>query len=105
MTDWLIRTTTALAVVAVAVVAATISYQHAYELVRSHGESGLTGRPHTLQPAGPDPGRGTQQSGFQSGLHQQLRAQPDDIFQDLRQLLARSSQLVDVAAGCARFFR
>jgi hypothetical protein len=38
----LIRITTALAVVAVAVavVAAVISYQHAYELVRSHGESG-----------------------------------------------------------------
>ena len=39
MTDRLIRITTALAVVAVAVVAAIISYQHAYELVRSHGES------------------------------------------------------------------
>ena len=44
MTDWLIRITTALAVVAVAVVAAVISYQHAYELVRSHGESGVTAR-------------------------------------------------------------
>ena len=33
MTDRLIRITTALAVVAVAVVAAIISYQHAYELV------------------------------------------------------------------------
>ena len=44
MTDWLIRMTTALAVVAVAVVAAVISYQHAYELVRSHGESGVTAR-------------------------------------------------------------
>ena len=40
MTDRLIRITTALAVVAVAVVAAVISYQHAFELVRSHGESG-----------------------------------------------------------------
>ena len=37
-------------------------------------------------------------------LRQQLRAQPDDIFQDLRQLLARSRQLVDAAAGCARSF-
>jgi len=36
MTERLIRTTTALAVVAVAAVAAIISYQHAYELVRSH---------------------------------------------------------------------
>ena len=44
MMDRLIRITTALAVVAVAVVAAAISYQHAYELVRSHGESGLTAR-------------------------------------------------------------
>ncbi|HUZ54698.1 MAG TPA: DUF2637 domain-containing protein [Streptosporangiaceae bacterium] len=44
MTDRLIRITTALAVVAVAAVAAIISYQHAYELVRSHGESGATAR-------------------------------------------------------------
>jgi len=42
VTDWLIRTTTALAVVAVVGVAAIISYQHAYELVTSHGETGLT---------------------------------------------------------------
>jgi len=44
VTDRLIRITTALAVVAVATVAAIISYQHAYELVRSHGESGATAR-------------------------------------------------------------
>jgi hypothetical protein len=44
MTDKLIRVTTALAVAAVAAVAAVISYRHAYELVRSHGESGLTAR-------------------------------------------------------------
>jgi hypothetical protein len=44
VTDRLIRITTALAVMAVAVVAAVISYQHAYELVRSHGESGVTAR-------------------------------------------------------------
>lgn len=44
MTDRLIRVTTALAVVAVASVAAIISYQHAYELVRTHGEAGLTAR-------------------------------------------------------------
>jgi Protein of unknown function (DUF2637) len=42
--DRLIRITTALAVVAVAAVAAIISYQHAYELVRSHGEAGATAR-------------------------------------------------------------
>ena len=35
--DRLIRSTTALAVVAVALVAAVISYQHAFELVRIHG--------------------------------------------------------------------
>lgn len=44
MTDRLIRITTALAVVAVAGVAAIISYEHAFELVRSHGESGVTAR-------------------------------------------------------------
>jgi hypothetical protein len=44
MTDRLIRITTALAVVAVAGVAAIISYQHAYELVSSHGETGATAR-------------------------------------------------------------
>jgi hypothetical protein len=42
VTDWLIRITTALAVVAVAGVAAIISYHHAYELVTTHGETGLT---------------------------------------------------------------
>jgi hypothetical protein len=42
VTDRLIRLTTALAVAAVAAVAAVISYRHTYELVRSHGESGLT---------------------------------------------------------------
>ncbi len=44
MTDRLIKITTAAAVITVAAVAAVISYQHAYELVRSHGESGLTAR-------------------------------------------------------------
>jgi hypothetical protein len=44
MSDRLIRYTTALAVLAVAVVAAVISYRHAYELVRTHGESGTTAR-------------------------------------------------------------
>jgi hypothetical protein len=42
--DRLSRITTVLAVVTVAVVAAVISYQHAFELVRSHGESGGTAR-------------------------------------------------------------
>jgi hypothetical protein len=40
----LIRITTALAVATVAAVAAVISYQHAYELVSTHGEAGLTAR-------------------------------------------------------------
>jgi len=44
MTARLIRITTALAVMAVAGVAAIISYQHAYELVTTHGETGLTAR-------------------------------------------------------------
>ncbi|MFG2089652.1 DUF2637 domain-containing protein [Spirillospora sp. NPDC048824] len=44
MVDRLTRITTALAVVAVAVVAAIISYRHAFELVHSHGESGTTAR-------------------------------------------------------------
>ncbi|URN05494.1 DUF2637 domain-containing protein [Actinomadura madurae] len=44
MADRLIRITTALAVVAVAAVAAVISYRHAYELVHAHGESGPTAR-------------------------------------------------------------
>jgi hypothetical protein len=44
VTDRLIRITTALAVVVVAAVAAVISYRHAYELVRAHGESGTTAR-------------------------------------------------------------
>jgi hypothetical protein len=44
MTDRLIRITTALAVATVAAVAAVISYQHAYELVSTHGETGITAR-------------------------------------------------------------
>jgi hypothetical protein len=42
--DRLIRITTALAVLMVASVAAIISYQHAYELVTTHGETGFTAR-------------------------------------------------------------
>jgi len=44
MTDRLIRITTTLAVATVAAVAAVISYRHAYELVSTHGETGLTAR-------------------------------------------------------------
>jgi uncharacterized protein DUF2637 len=44
VTDRLIRVTTALAVLMVASVAAIISYQHAYELVTTHGEKGFTAR-------------------------------------------------------------
>jgi hypothetical protein len=44
VTERLIRVITALAVAAVAAVAAVISYRHAYELVSTHGEAGLTAR-------------------------------------------------------------
>lgn len=44
MTGRLTRITTALAVATVAAVAAVISYRHAYELVSTHGETGITGR-------------------------------------------------------------
>lgn len=40
--DALVRRSTVLVVVAVAVGAAIVSYRHAYELVHSHGETGLT---------------------------------------------------------------
>jgi hypothetical protein len=43
-TDRIIRWSTALAVLGVAAVAAIASYEHAYELVRAHGESGWTAR-------------------------------------------------------------
>jgi len=42
--DRVIRWTTAGAVVGVAAVAAVASYEHAYPLVRAHGEAGWTGR-------------------------------------------------------------
>jgi hypothetical protein len=44
VTDRLIRITTAAAVAIVAAVAAVISYRHAYELVSTHGETGMTAR-------------------------------------------------------------
>jgi len=44
VTDRLIRITTAAAVATVAAVAAVISYRHAYELVGTHGETGITAR-------------------------------------------------------------
>jgi hypothetical protein len=42
--DRIIRWSTAAAVVGVAGVAAVASYEHAYELVRAHGEAGWTAR-------------------------------------------------------------
>jgi hypothetical protein len=42
--DRVIRWTTAGAVIAVAAVAAVASYEHAYDLVRAHGEAGWTAR-------------------------------------------------------------
>jgi hypothetical protein len=44
VTDRLIRITTAAAVATVAAVAAVISYRHAYELISTHGETGVTAR-------------------------------------------------------------
>jgi hypothetical protein len=44
VTDGLIRLTTAAAVATVAAVAAVISYRHAYDLVSTHGETGVTAR-------------------------------------------------------------
>lgn len=46
--DRAIRVTTAVAVLGVAGIAAYVSYQHALEVVRAHGESGITAR---LEPA------------------------------------------------------
>src|SRR5215472_5697735 len=46
--DWAIRVSTAAAVLGVAGIAAYVSYQHVFEVVRAHGESGLTAR---LEPA------------------------------------------------------
>lgn len=43
-TEHVIRWSTAGAVVGVAAVAAVASYEHAYALVRAHGEAGWTGR-------------------------------------------------------------
>src|SRR6202050_4999635 len=40
--DRIIRWTTAAAVIGVAAVAAVVSYEHAYALVRAHGETGWT---------------------------------------------------------------
>ena len=42
-TDWVIWWTTAGAVVGLAAVAAVASYEHAYALVRAHGEADRTG--------------------------------------------------------------
>jgi uncharacterized protein DUF2637 len=46
--DRAIRVSTAIAVLAVATIAAYVSYWHAYAVVRAHGESGVTAR---LEPA------------------------------------------------------
>lgn len=40
--DRIIRWSTAAAVIGVAVVAAIVSYEHAYALIRAHGETGWT---------------------------------------------------------------
>jgi hypothetical protein len=56
--DRIIRWSTALAVLGVAAVAAVASYEHAYDLVRAHSETG--GARHTSSaPRGPAPGATT----------------------------------------------
>lgn len=42
--DRLIKITTALVVLGVAIIAAIVSYEHAYELIRTHGEDGWMAR-------------------------------------------------------------
>ena len=42
--DRVIRWSTAVAVIGTAAIAAVVSYEHAYALVRMHGEAGWTGR-------------------------------------------------------------
>lgn len=54
MTDRLIRISTALAVATVAGVAVVISYRHAYELVSTDGETGLTGTVGAVHDGLPD---------------------------------------------------
>jgi Protein of unknown function (DUF2637) len=49
-----IRWSTALAVLGVAAVAAAASYEHAYDLVRAHGEAGWTARMVPLTVDGAD---------------------------------------------------
>jgi hypothetical protein len=44
VTEHVIRWSTAAAVAGVAAVAAVARYEHAYALVRAHGEAGWTGR-------------------------------------------------------------
>ena len=58
--------TTALAVVTVAIVAAVISYQHAYELVRSHGEARADGAVAAVHGGRADLGRAHGGTGRQS---------------------------------------
>jgi hypothetical protein len=70
VTDRLIRITTALAVVAVAVIAAIISYQRAYELVRPHGESRRDGPIASIHSGWADLGR------VHSGAGRQPPGQP-----------------------------
>ena len=57
--DRAIHLSTAAAVLAVAGIAAYVSYWHAYAVVRAHGESGITARlepARDRRPGGPGPG-------------------------------------------------
>jgi hypothetical protein len=51
--DRIIRCSTAVAVIGVAVVAAIVSYEHAYALVHAHGETGWTAHLIPLTVDGP----------------------------------------------------
>jgi hypothetical protein len=52
--DRVIRWTTAVAVFGVATIAAVASYEHAYDLVRAHGEAGWTAKLMRREPEPPD---------------------------------------------------
>ena len=70
--DHAIRLSTAAAVLAVAAIAAYVSYWHAYAVVRAHGESGITARLERARGARPGaPARG---SGRRAAGHPRRRA-------------------------------
>lgn len=71
--EHVIRWSTAGAVVGIAAIAAVASYEHAYTLVRAHGEAGWTGR--TILGSGVGKAEGPDDSG--AGMSD---ARPDQNF-------------------------